>query len=144
MTRTVEEKPAAAFTLSLVGLILQVVGALFFTSMMFYGWGGFWGPGMMMGPWGMMMGGPWSAGFGWWPLASVLSVAVVALGVIGTLWINTAELGRVRTGSTLVLVASIIAFPTMFGFVVGSLLMLVGAILGLTWQPVTAKTGGGP
>lgn len=112
--------------------------------MIFYGWGGgFWGPGMMMGPW-MMIGGPWSAGFGRWPLPLVLSIAVVALGVMGTLWINTAELGRVRTGSTLVLAASIIAFPAMFGFVVGSLLMLVGAILGLTWQPVTTKTGVGP
>ena len=125
-------------------MILQVVGALFFTSMIFYGWGGgFWGPGMMMGPW-MMIGGPWSAGFGRWPLPLVLSIAVAALGVMGTLWINTAELGRVRTGSTLVLAASIIAFPAMFGFVVGSLLMLVGAILGLTWQPVTTKTGVGP
>lgn len=56
---------------------------------------------------------------------------------------NTADLSRVRTGSTLVLVASIIAFPTMFGFILGSLLMLVGSILGLIWQPVATKVGGG-
>lgn len=138
----VEEKPVAAFALSLVGLILQAFGALFFTTMMLYGWGSsFWGPGMMMGPW-MMVGAPWSAGFGWWSFAAVLSVVVVALGLMGILWINTGEPKRVQTGSILVLVASIIAFPTMFGFIIGSLLMLVGAILGLTWQPPTAKTEG--
>ena len=137
MRRMVEEKPVAAFTLSLMGLALQAVGAIFF------GWGGAsWGPGMMMGPW-MMMRGPWSTGFLWSPLSAVFTVIVIALGVLGVLWINTTDLGRVRTGSTLVLVASIIAFPTMFGFMLGSLLMLIGAVLGLTWQPVATKGVGG-
>lgn len=138
----VEEKPVAAFTLSLVGLTLQAVGAMFFIYGMFYGWsGGSWGTGMTMGPW-MMMGGPWSVGFGWSPFTSAFSVVVIALGVVGVLWMNTGELSRVRTGSTLVLVASIIAFPTMFGFMLGSLLMFVGGILGLTWQPIATKVGG--
>jgi len=137
----VEEKPAAAFTLSIIGLALQAVRATFFTYMMFYGWGfGSWGPGMMMGP--MMMGGPWSAGLLWPPLSAAFALVVMALGVLGVLWMNTADLSRVRAGSTLVLIASIIAFPTMFGFMLGSLLMLVGGILGLTWQPVAAGGGG--
>lgn len=135
----VEEKPVAAFTLSLIGLALQAVGAIFFTYTMFYGWGGSWGPGMMMGPW--MMGGPWSAGFLSSPFSSVFTVVVIALGVLGVLWMNDADLTRVRTGSALVLVASIIAFPTMFGFMLGSLLMLVGGVLGLIWQPSVTKVG---
>lgn len=140
--RMVEEKPVAAFTLSLIGLALQVVGGIFFAYTMFYGWGGSWGPGMMMGPW-MMMGGPWSAGFLWAPLSAVFVVVVIALGILGAAWMNSLDLNRVRTGSTLVLVASIIAFPTMFGFMLGSLLMFIGSILGLTWQPVATKVSGG-
>ncbi|MBI2185429.1 MAG: hypothetical protein HYU39_10795 [Thaumarchaeota archaeon] len=139
----VEEKPAAAFTLSLIGLTLQAVGATFFAYAVFYGWGsGSSGPGMMMGPW-VMMGDPWSAGLLWSPFSAVFAIVVIVLGVLGILWMNTRDLGRVRTGSTLVLIASIIAFPTMFGFMLGSLLMLIGSILGLTWQPVATKVGGG-
>jgi len=139
----VEEKPVAAFTLSLIGLVLQAVRALFFASAILYGWGGgFWGSRVMMGPW-MMMGGPWSAGFFWSPFSAVLAAAVIGLSVLGVLWMNTTDLSRVRTGSTLVLVASIIAFPTMFGFMLGSLLMLIGGILGLTWQPVATKVDEG-
>lgn len=138
----VEEKPVAAFTISLIGLALQTVGAMFFAYAMLYGWGsGFWGPGMMMGPW-MMMGGPWFGGALWSPLSSLFAVAVIALGVLGVFWMHASESSKVRTGSTLVLVASIIAFPTMFGFMIGSLLMLLGGVLGLTWQPLTAKVAG--
>lgn len=138
----VEEKPIAAFTLSVIGLALQAVGAVFFAYSMLYGWGGgFWGPGMMMGPW-MMMGGSWFGGALWSPLSSIFAVAVIALGVLGVFWMNASELSMVRTGSALVLVASIIAFPTMFGFMIGSLLMFIGGILGLTWQPPTAKVVG--
>lgn len=138
----VEEKPIAAFTLSLIGLALQAAGGILFAYVVFYGWGtGFWGSGMMMGPW-MMMGGPWFGGALWSPLSSLFAVVVIALGVLGIFWMNASELSMVRTGSTLVLVASIIAFPTMFGFMIGSLLMLIGGILGLTWQPPTAKVAG--
>lgn len=130
----VEEKPVAAFVLSLVGLVLQAFGALFFFSIPFYGWGTNYCGAWMMGPC-MMIRTPLSASFGWWYFASVLSVAVIALGVIGILWMNTGETRKIQSGSIFVLVASIIAFPTMFGFAIGSLLMLIGAILGLTWRP---------
>ncbi len=86
----------------------------------------------MMGPW--MMWGIWPAGF-WATILTVFVAVVIFLGVFGILWINTSDLDKIRTGSTLVLVASVIAFPTMFGFMIGSLLMFIGGILGLTWQP---------
>jgi len=130
-----EDRPVGAFTLALIGLALQVVAAVFLASAIFYGWtGGSWG---MMGPWMMM--GPWLAGFFSSPLSLVFTAMVIGLGVLGVIWMNAPDLSKVRTGSTLVLVASIIAFPTMFGFMVGSLLMFIGAILGLTWQPLTTK-----
>jgi len=133
----VENRPVGALTIVLIGLALQILAAVLFAFATLYGWtSGSWGPGMM-GPWMMM--GPWSAGFFWSPLSLVFTALVIGFGVLGALWMNTSEPGRVRTGSTLMLVASIIAFPTMFGFMVGSLLMFIGAILGLTWQPLTTK-----
>ena len=131
-----EENATAAFTLSAIGLAFQALGGLFFVYAISYSSSyGFFGS-EMMGPW-MMFGGPWMFGsyFYWFPLFAILAAAEIALGVLGVLWMNGTNLSKVRTGSTLVLVASIIAFPTMFGLMIGSLLMLVGSILGLTWQP---------
>lgn len=142
---TIPDKPVAAFTLSLIGVVIQAIGAVFAASAAFatiyWGGGRFVGPAMMgggmMGPW--MMGGPWSFGFGWSPFSFSFSALSITLGMIGVLWLNTSDIGRVRTGATLVLVASIIAFPTMFGFIIGSLLMLIGSIVGLTWQPTSKE-----
>lgn len=131
----IREQPTTAFTLSLTGLVLQVFGALLSPYMML-GWPrGYWGSGMM-GPWMMA---PWLAGF-WWPISIALATIVVALGAVGVVWMNSGRLSRIRSGSTLVLVASVIAFPTMFGFVIGSVLMFVGGILGLVWQPHTSES----
>ncbi|MCL5067045.1 MAG: hypothetical protein M1368_01665 [Thaumarchaeota archaeon] len=134
-----ENKPVAAFTLAVVGLALQAIGGLFLAYMAwFFSWNhNYFGFGFM-GPWMMFGGGwPWMFGFSPFSFAFFLIFAAVeiALGVIGVVWMNSANLGRIRTGSTLVLIASIIAFPTMWGFMIGSLLMLIGSILGLTWQP---------
>lgn len=135
---TLEERPTAAFALSVAGLAFQALGGLMVVYAVSYwpsnGYSGF----GMMGPW-MMFGGPWTYGFysGWFPIFVIFAAAVIALGVLGALWMNTSSLSKVRTGSILVLVAAIIAFPTMFGFMIGSLLMFVGSILGLTWQPRT-------
>jgi hypothetical protein len=136
-----EDRPTAAFTLSVVGLVLQVLAGVFLLYVISYYSSsyGFFGYGMM-GPW-MMFGGPWNYGYSYWlPVFVSVAAVEIALGVLGVLWLNTANLNRIRTGSVFVLVASVIAFPTMFGFMIGSLLMLVGSILGLTWQPLT---GGG-
>ncbi len=130
-----EDRPTSAFALSAIGLAFQAMGGLFLAYAVFYPQPyGFFGAGMM-GPW-MMLGGPWMGGYSYWfPFLVVLGAVEVALGVLGVLWMNSPNLNEIRTGSTLVLVASIIAFPTMFGFMVGSLLMFIGSILGLTWRP---------
>ncbi len=130
-----EERPTSAFTLSAIGLAFQVLGGLFLAYAIFYPQPyGFFGGGMM-GPW-MMLGGPWMVNYSYWfPILVILGAVEIALGVLGVLWMNTPNLSKIRTGSILVLVASLVAFPTMFGFMIGSLLMLVGSVLGLTWQP---------
>lgn len=133
-----EERPTAAFTLSVIGLALHAIAAVYLVSATIYG-SSFWGGGMfagptMMGPW-MMMGGPWFFGFGWLPFTAVFGVLIIVLGVLGTVWLNTSDLRKIRSGATLVLITSIIAFPTMFGFMIGSLLMFIGSLVGLTWRP---------
>ena len=125
--------PATAFTLAVIGLALQGIGALYAIPAAIFGspsYGfGMMGPGMMWGG-----GGPWS-GFGWPPLTAALGILVIALGLLGTMWLNTSDLGKIRSGATLVLVTSIIAFPTMWGFMIGSVLMFTAGIIGLTWYP---------
>ncbi|MFN3621606.1 MAG: hypothetical protein ACK4TI_01825 [Nitrososphaerales archaeon] len=129
----VDEKPVAAFTLSLIGLSLQAVGLVFLASaFVFWRSLGFWGQGMMM-PW--MMWSYWSATPVYITLFVALAALVLCLGILGVVWMNTVDIEKVRVGATLVLVSSIIAFPTMFGFLIGSLLMFIGGILGLTWHP---------
>jgi hypothetical protein len=134
-------RPVAAFTLSVVGLALQVVAGVFPVYMFYvysrfggynYGWP------FGMGPWMMFGGGPWAFGVSpfWSAFLVIFAAAVIVLGGLGVMWMNTADAGRIRAGSALVLVASVIAFPTMWGFMIGSLLMFVGSILGLTWQPL--------
>ena len=141
---TSEPRPVAAYTLALVGAALQAIAALFVLFMALFSsritttlqdlvpermmpW--------MMGHW--MTGYPFTThpvlGIIWVALA----IVVAALSFYGAIMMNSTNIGRVRTGATLVLIASIIALPTMWGFMVGSVLMFIGSLLGLTWtQPV--------
>ncbi len=122
----------AAFWLSLAGLAIQGVAALmvvtFYSVYPRFGYGMF----GMMGGYGGMMGPYFGAGwYGWtWVWVAVAAVALI-LGVLGVIWMSSPESGKVRSGSVLVLVAAVGAFPTMWGFWIGSVLMFVGAILGL-------------
>ncbi len=132
-----------AFGLSLAGLVIQGASALWMSMMFlffynpsygFYG-RGITGGGMMNGYYRGMMGSYYSPGmiFGWMGgTLLVVSALVIALGAIGVLQLRSSDTNKVTTGSILVLIAAVIAYPTMWGFGIGSLLMGVGAILGLT------------
>ncbi len=146
------ERPTAAFTLSLVGVVVQVVAALVIgaaaagmfeafgrTSRMMVGMmGSYYGGGSgMMGSYS-----PWMM-FGWGAFAWVwvpILAATLGIAVAGVFMMNRSDVNSVRTGSVLVLVASLPAFPTAWGFFAGSLLMLIGSIIGLTWTPAASKT----
>lgn len=146
------ERPGTAFTLSLVGVTVQIVAALVITLAGLSTFGTFSANGMMGGMMGGYYGGgagmmgtysPWGmtgwGGFMW--LWIPILAAAVGVGVFGVFLMNKADVDSVRTGSILVLVAAVLAFPTAFGFIVGSLLMIMGAILGLTWSPIMRRTG---
>lgn len=133
VTTKTDERPVAAFTLSLVGVALQMVAGAFVTSMMFFT--------PFPGPWMMWtwMSGSFTWSYGWTILWAGLAIIMTTLGILGALWMNSSDLYRVHTGSTLVLIAAVLAFPTMWGFMIGSLLMFIGSILGLTWQPMEKR-----
>jgi hypothetical protein len=116
------EKPTAAFVLSLIGAIFMLLGGLGILAL--------------------------ASAVG--ALASMfdlgLGIGLTLLGAVGMVWgilalvgailMNSSDAGRVRTGSILVLLASILSwFGTFGGFFIGFLLGLIGAILGLTWHP---------
>jgi len=118
------EKPTAAFALSLVGAIIMILGGLFSTIIAIIA-GGFISiiPGM-----------EWLGG-----LMIVLGILGLIFGIIvlvGAIMIYSGERSKVRTGSILVLVFSILNL--IFGgggFFIGFILGLIGGILGLVWKP---------
>lgn len=72
-------------------------------------------------------------GFAWmWAAFLIVSMGIAGFGVY---LMSSSRLNDLRMGSVLVLLGAVLAFPTMFGLVVGSLLMGLGGILGLIWSP---------
>jgi len=142
----VESRPVAAYTLALVGAVLQAVATLFVLAMTVF-WSRFattWQelvPERFM-PWmmGHWMGGyPFTIHPVWGAIWVAAAVIIAALSFYGAMKMNSTNIGKVRTGAIIVLIASIIAVPTMWGFMIGSLLMFIGSILGLTWTPPSAQ-----
>ncbi|NWG08803.1 MAG: hypothetical protein HXX80_00565 [Nitrososphaerales archaeon] len=122
------EKPTAAFVLSLIGAILILIDGLWIAIAF-----------SILGGLSFMMPGfdlAWLGG-----MFLILAVVAIILGVltlIGAMMMNTTNKDKVRTGSILVLVFSIISLIGGGGFIIGFILCLVGSILGLTWKPMEA------
>ncbi len=120
-----------AFWLSLAGLIVQGLTGLM-TLGMFSAFSGF----GMRGFYGGMMGGYFSGAwntFAWvWMIAAAVTLI---LGVLGVIWMNSPALSKVRVGSVLVLLAAVAAAPMMWGLWIGSILMVVGAVMGCPRLP---------
>ncbi len=78
-------------------------------------------------------------------ISDVRAVLVVVGGIglvsgvimtVGSLWMNSENRSRVRTGAILVLVFTFVgSLFTVGGFFLGFVLGLVGSILGLVWKP---------
>jgi len=118
------DKPTAAFALSLIGGIFILLGGIVYVAL-----------GSAVGGLGFGLGGSIIAGLG------VFGLICGILTILGAVWINSGEKGKVRTGSILVLIFSILSWlGGAGGFFIGFLLGLIGAILGLTWNPPTATT----
>ncbi len=122
------DKPTAAFVLSLIGGIFIVLGCIpYFAA------------GSFVGSLGFGVGASVLAGFG------VFGLICGLLTILGAVWINSGEKDKVRNGSILVLIFSIVSWIGAFGgYFIGFLLGLIGAILGLTWKPSTTETTAAP
>jgi hypothetical protein len=124
-----------AFVLALVGVIFQGLGLLIVgVSMMFYGYGtNWWGMGMMGGYNPMMRQYPFYVGSNMSGLIWLVAASVIfVLSLYALLLMNSNNLNSVRTGAILLLIMAIVAFPTMWGLLIGSALMFAGAIIALT------------
>jgi len=117
------DKPTAAFALSLIGGIFILLGGIVIAA-----------AGSWVGMLGFGLGASVLVGLG------VFGLICGILTILGAVWINSGEKSKVRTGSVLVLIFSILSWVgAAGGFVIGFLLGLIGAILGLTWNPSTPE-----
>ena len=129
------------FTLSLAGLAVQlvsaaIIGTMFFLAPTFFGYG-------TCMPFGGMMGGYCDAKFGpgysmfgsnelgvayivFW----LISIALVGvLGISGLVLMRSSSRTRIVTGSIVMIIAAALAFPTMWGFGLGSIFMVAGGVI---------------
>jgi hypothetical protein len=126
---SLEDRPSGAIVVTAVGLALHVAAFAFIIVLSTIATR-FWTH-RFLG-----MGEEYMSAFlGWILLWFVSGVLILFLGFVGVVMMNSPAPDRVRAGSIIVLLIAILAFPTFWGFFIGSLLMFAGAILGLVWQP---------
>lgn len=118
-------KERTSFILTLIGSVLQLFSLVFIPllSLGFMGWYGGMGEhrGMMMPMWGFF-----------YPYWLILGLVIVSVSFLAAFLIGSEKEDNVKAGGIIAIVISIIAFPTMWGFIAGSILMLIGGILALT------------
>lgn len=132
-------KPSSVFTLALVGVAFEALGLLMLGfGIIPFGLG-------MMGNYGGMMGGYYggtTAFAAWWiAIWLIAGLLAIGLGIYGLKLVSSSSVQSVRTGSVLFLVSAVIAFPTMWGLLIGSALLFIASIIGLTWQPMNQVQG---
>ncbi len=66
----------------------------------------------------------------------VFGFIIILVGTVGIYFMSRGYRGDVFIGSILEIVASIFAYPTLFGFFLGSFLMFLGGVIGLLWAPI--------
>ncbi|MDJ0269219.1 MAG: DUF6114 domain-containing protein [Aigarchaeota archaeon] len=123
-----ENKPTAAFALSLTGGLLILIGSSFTFAM----WGMFGQPiGMMGGGMMGMIGGGWM----WFPIfLPILGLVFGILILVGAVMLNSKP-DQAQTWGTLILVLSALSLITAGGgFIIGAILGIIGGILAITWK----------
>jgi len=133
---TNEERPTAAFILSLVAGVFIILGG---GMMSLFGYG-FMGMMGRNGSWGGMMG----PGFGMMGFAfgmmGFLGLIFGVIVIISALMLNSKPQEHTTWG-TLILIFSVISIfgSAMGGFGIGLILGIIGGILAITWKPPEKK-----
>jgi hypothetical protein len=126
------EKPTAAFVLSLIGGIFVIIGGLVTAAI----------AAIVGSAFDIIGMGSYGLGFA---LLGALGLVWGIIILLGAVMMNSTDKSRVRTGSIIVLVFSIISwFGSFGGFFLGFLLALIGSILGLTWNPSKSEAAPPP
>ncbi len=73
----------------------------------------------------------WIADFLLFPVWLLLSAAIMAVGAVGLSMAASEDPQKARAGYVLLILFSVVAFPILWGFVVGSILAFVGGLVGL-------------
>jgi len=124
MVSVVSEKPTAAFVLSLIAGILGLIFSILLTIALSVA---SWMVSTVGAPMGLGGLGTLIIAIGiWYVIASILII-------VGAIWINTGEPGKVKNGGIIVLVFSILSIGNAYFLVF--ILGLIGGILALTWKP---------
>jgi len=127
------ERPTSAFVFSLIGGFITLVTTVLVINTWF----------------SMYSEAGWTFHYSLWYLVGsidltaagalalfIIGVACGALIIIGAILQYSADMSKVRRGSFLVLAATIVGIvPTTFGLLIGGLLSITGAGLGLAWKP---------
>lgn len=135
-----EEKPTAAFILSLVAGIFIILGGG--TMSMIGSYMGPYGFGMMggYGGWSRMMGpsfGMMGYAFG---IMGILGLIFGAIVIISALMLNNKP-EQHSTWGTLIVIFSVLSIfgSAMGGFGIGLILGLIGGVLAITWKPTQTQ-----
>ncbi len=114
-----EETPTLAVALALVAAVFQAIGA-FTVALVF-------------APLAAFVG---SLGL----LGTGLALLFVLLALLGAYWLSTGQKRLVTYGGILTLLVALLALPTGWGLIIGSLLGFIAGILGLVWRPTTLSS----
>ena len=137
---TNEEKPTAAFILSLVAGIFIILGGGMMSLI-----GGFAGMMGQYGGYGRWGGGMMGRGFGYgmigyaFGIMSILGVVFGAIVIISAYMLNNKPQEHTTWGTLIVIFSVVSVFGGMGGFGIGLILGLIGGILAITWKPPEAK-----
>ena len=132
-----EEKPTAAFLLSLVAGIFILLGAAL-VSLMGYGFMGMMNRFGNGGRYGMMGQGFGMMGYGFGILA-ILGLIFGAIVIISAYMLNSKPQEHTTWGTLIVIFSVISIFGSAGGFGVGLILGIIGGVLAITWKPPEPK-----
>jgi hypothetical protein len=147
---TEEERPTAAFVLSLISGVLIVLGGGVMSMFGYWLGGGY--PGGY-GGWGYGMMGPGMMGYGYpgygyglmggfgYGLFGILDLIFGAIVVISAIMLNRSPREHATWGTLIVIFSVLSIFGgAMGGFGIGLVLGLIGGVLAITWKPTETRT----
>lgn len=140
-----EEKPLAAFILSLIGGVFILLSGGMRSIMGYYGFGGmmsgYWGYGMMGGyGWGYGPGFGMMRGYGYGGMFGLAGVLFGVAVIVSALMLYNNPVNHAKWGMVILIFSVLSVFGgAMAGLGIGLVLGLIGGILALTWKPPTTN-----